>query len=248
MRKSAKEYLTSLGRWGWLVLANILQGIWGILSPLFKIDYSPIIWGTLLGLTLLIAPFIAFHKMRIRRDELLDKAKPKLRFEKKVEQIRQQIGESFCLEICNQGTDSAMDCKGILIAVEFAIEHKGLSMRRWPVHQPLIMNDSIGGKLSSILEVIHKEPSSRNGFEYHFAYKDNVNRTGLNIPTGQDILIIIAISSRGAYPLYAVCIFRGLDIPAPTKFEIIDSGLEECPTIPQCREMLAAHNAKTEMQ
>ncbi|MHB8084701.1 MAG: hypothetical protein ACYDHZ_02610 [Dehalococcoidia bacterium] len=77
MWKSAGEYISSLGHWGWIVLVGVLQAIWGLVSPIFGINYSPVIWITLLFLTLMIAPFIAFHKMRLDRDDLREKLKSK---------------------------------------------------------------------------------------------------------------------------------------------------------------------------
>ena len=55
------------------MLGGGLQAIWGLVSPIFNINYSPYIWLTLFILTLVIAPFLAFHRIRIERDTLIAK-------------------------------------------------------------------------------------------------------------------------------------------------------------------------------
>ena len=252
MGKSLRQYLAALGKWGWVVAVILVGDIYGIVSSYLSSTGNfvlPIwVWLLILVIILLISPFIAFHKMRLERDELTERARPKLRFGKRVEQILGTVGESFGLEISNQGNNSVDDCRGILIAVEFAVQQGSLSMGRWPVNCPLIMGSSIGGQLSSVLEVVHKEPSTHSSFEYHLAYANNVNGRGLRLPTGQDILIIVGVSSNDTVPLYAICLFHGISTPYPTTFEIIDSNLENCPTIEQCRQMLIAHKAEIEQK
>lgn len=72
MWKSLKEYVTALGHWGWIVLVDIFSGITGAYLDVSGIEGFPTwLWVTLLGIALIISPFIAFHKLRKQRDELV---------------------------------------------------------------------------------------------------------------------------------------------------------------------------------
>lgn len=70
MRQSLKEYITSLGRWGWLVVVDIIFGIAGAYLDISETWGFPTwLWVLLLGIALIIIPFLAFHKVRKERDQ-----------------------------------------------------------------------------------------------------------------------------------------------------------------------------------
>ena len=70
---SFKEYVLSLGHWGWIVAVDVAYSIVG-----FALDVSGVTnfpreaWLIPLIAALVIAPFIAFHRLRLKRDALRD--------------------------------------------------------------------------------------------------------------------------------------------------------------------------------
>ena len=72
MRQSLKEYVSAMGHWGWVVLVDVLgAAIGAYLDISGKGGFPTWVWLTMLGLAFLIAPFIAFHKVRLQRDDAL---------------------------------------------------------------------------------------------------------------------------------------------------------------------------------
>lgn len=81
MRKSFKQYITALGRWGWVAMADIILSSVGAYLDISNTASIPMwLWGTFLLIGLIVAPFWAFHKLRVERDELQDilSARPKM--------------------------------------------------------------------------------------------------------------------------------------------------------------------------
>lgn len=71
MTKSLREYVVSLGIWGWVVLIDVIGSIvGGYLDISGNVNIPIWVWLSLLLLGLLIAPFIAFHRLRIQRDNI----------------------------------------------------------------------------------------------------------------------------------------------------------------------------------
>jgi hypothetical protein len=71
MWQSLKEYVTSLGRWGWVVIIDfILAGTGAYLDITNAAPIPMWVWITLGLVGLMVAPFIAFHKLRCKRDEI----------------------------------------------------------------------------------------------------------------------------------------------------------------------------------
>lgn len=70
MWQSFKEYITALGRWGWVVVADIILTGAGAYLDLSSGIIPTWVWITLGLLALIIAPFVAFHKLRVQRDKL----------------------------------------------------------------------------------------------------------------------------------------------------------------------------------
>lgn len=99
MRESLREYITALGHWGWLVLVDVFSGLVGAYLDISgsKWGVPTWIWITLLGIAFVIVPFIAFHKLRIKRDEMreqlqeIQKAQPSIKF-KIMELVKVKVG------------------------------------------------------------------------------------------------------------------------------------------------------------
>ena len=69
MRKSLKEYITALGYWGYLVLVANISGIAGMVLDVTETSGFPTwVWLVLLICGLVVAPFLAFNKVRVQRD------------------------------------------------------------------------------------------------------------------------------------------------------------------------------------
>jgi hypothetical protein len=70
MWQSFKEYVLATGRWGWVILVDILLAAAGAYLDISgKWGLPTWVWATMLVVAVLIAPFIAFHKVRKERDE-----------------------------------------------------------------------------------------------------------------------------------------------------------------------------------
>jgi hypothetical protein len=89
MRKSLKEYITALGHWGWVVAVILVGDIYGIISSYLSSSNANFVlpiwaWWVILVVILILSPFIAFHKLRLAKDESQNKlegilnAKPRL--------------------------------------------------------------------------------------------------------------------------------------------------------------------------
>lgn len=69
--RSAKEYVTLLGRWGWVVLVDVLfAAVGAYLDIRNAAPIPPWAWISLLLIALLVTPFVAIHKLRLQRDQL----------------------------------------------------------------------------------------------------------------------------------------------------------------------------------
>jgi hypothetical protein len=67
---SFKEYITALGHWGWFVLGDVVSGGAGAyLDVSGRVGFPTFIWILMLLGGLTVAPFMAFHKVRLQRDE-----------------------------------------------------------------------------------------------------------------------------------------------------------------------------------
>jgi len=79
MRQSFREYITSLGRLGWVVVGVILAGVGGYLDIFNAPPIPKSVWLTLALVVLMVAPFLAFHKVRLQRDKLRNQLDDKSR-------------------------------------------------------------------------------------------------------------------------------------------------------------------------
>lgn len=68
---SFKEYFAAFGKWGFIVAAIIVGDIIGIVQSVDQKFILPqLVWWLVLVLILVLSPVIAFHQLRLRRDEL----------------------------------------------------------------------------------------------------------------------------------------------------------------------------------
>ena len=71
MRKSLKEYIAAFGKWGFLMAAFIVGDIIGIVQSIDRDFLLPQwAWWSILAVILTSGPFLAFHKLRLRYDEI----------------------------------------------------------------------------------------------------------------------------------------------------------------------------------
>lgn len=75
MGQSFKEYITALGYWGLVVIAPIILdtiGIYQLATNSQVVGLPAWIWFQVAFVFLLLIPFIAFHKVRVRVDNLAE--------------------------------------------------------------------------------------------------------------------------------------------------------------------------------
>jgi hypothetical protein len=69
MRQSLTEYTTALGRWGFLLIADLcLSGIGAYLDISGGVPIPRWVWLSTVLVGLTVAPFISFHRVRTERD------------------------------------------------------------------------------------------------------------------------------------------------------------------------------------
>ena len=84
MWESLKNYIAAFGKWGLLMAAILVGDVLGIIQSYYTEWLIPTWgWWLILVIILIVSPFIAFHKLRVQRDELQaklqnDKDTPKL--------------------------------------------------------------------------------------------------------------------------------------------------------------------------
>lgn len=126
MSKSIKEYFAAFGKWIFLLAAAVIGDVIGVIQSYAR-DWIMPQWGWWLILVgiLLFSPFIAFHKLKLQRDELQTKLTrmPKLEILDIKDEIpfwetEKRTGqESFWLRlgVKNHGMSPATRCSGKVI-------------------------------------------------------------------------------------------------------------------------------------
>lgn len=201
-------------------MADILNTIVGIVFTIANWNYAPWIWLSLLFIGLVVAPFIAFHRVRVERDALIEKAKPKLmvidKNEENIDFSNAGSEYSLGLQIKNLGTEQAKICQGVLVNVCFAgCRNNNYTLDTQPKNRPLMWtgenrDESIGcivieGNTSAILEIATCK--SHSGLNLSYAgSRDSRNKLEIKLP--YSVLAIISITSEGATPIYAVCFLK----------------------------------------
>lgn len=112
MCKSFIEYITSLGRWGWLVLVDVISGgVGAYLDISGKLSFPTCLWILFLGIAFAIVPFIIFHKLRLRRDELKSELDSIKNERPKIETIVRTQQSNFDIEVLNNGEDAEFEAQ-----------------------------------------------------------------------------------------------------------------------------------------
>lgn len=70
MYESFKEFLSSFGKWWWVVLVNYVGVVAGTFIDLTDKPWAVGIWVLSLLFAVILAPLFAFHSLRKKRDEL----------------------------------------------------------------------------------------------------------------------------------------------------------------------------------
>lgn len=104
MWKSFIEYITSLGRWGWIVLIQVIAGGVGAYFDISgKWGFPTWLWILLLGIAFIVVPFIVFHKSRLRRDVLQSELDNIKNQRPKIETQVKAQDDNFDIEVLNNG-------------------------------------------------------------------------------------------------------------------------------------------------
>ena len=71
MGKTARQYITAFGKWGFLLAAILVGDILGIVQVYEpSLSIPQYVWWLILVFILIVSPIIAFHKLRVQRDTL----------------------------------------------------------------------------------------------------------------------------------------------------------------------------------
>jgi len=108
MGKSLKEYVSALGYWGLIVIAPIVLDIVGVYQLASGNQFTGVpswVWFQVAFVFLLIIPFIAFHKVRVKRDELKIQLDDKAKNKKIRECIAEYLTEGNQLAVIDQSKE-----------------------------------------------------------------------------------------------------------------------------------------------
>ena len=116
MGKSIREYIASLGHWGWVVGGLIVADAIGIAQSFFAEWILPTLgWWLILVAILLTAPFLAFHRLRVKRDEMQGEL-DSLKNPRAVIRVKPQApGALAFLEIHNEGVDADFTAEAAVV-------------------------------------------------------------------------------------------------------------------------------------
>lgn len=164
---------------------------------------------TLIPVGVFLILLYLFHLIRAPIYMKWEKEKqPKLTVREVVRGNLSRTQSSWGVLVANQGTSRADDCRGEIIYLEFATPPKGLSMRGWPINQPLqwaqaltgTSSINIPGSRDAVLQVIVGDSD-----ELCIAYAvSEAFRNDHAIHASNDFIAGIAITSKDTTPVYAV--------------------------------------------
>jgi hypothetical protein len=93
MRNSIKEYISSFGYWGWVVVIGYVGGGIGAYLDVAKSNFPTWGWIALFVISSLIVPFIPYHKMRVSREllktklENIENSRPDIEYVEMVQEV-----------------------------------------------------------------------------------------------------------------------------------------------------------------
>jgi len=190
--------------------------------------------------------------LKKKLEETEKKAAPLLKVRDIIESNVRGSKRSFGLRISNQGTNRADDVRGEIIYLEFATAVGSLSMRRWPVDQPLqwaqvpIGTPSINilGSRDAVLQVITGDSD-----ELYIGYalsegfrRDHVIRIHDNFIAG------VAITSLNAVPTYAVLFITNMAFGGLVTAMLLLEVTENKPTEHDYQLIFEKHKEKIEQK
>lgn len=195
--------------------------------------------------------FWFYKKAEAEKNLLINKAKPKLKVLNRVMSNRSHDNVCFGLLIKNEGSDEAQDCRGFIEKIEFVIEDSRVSLRRVPQNQLLKWrdgNDDFGyrpiGNNPVVLDVVYTNPETLSRMGAYLAYFNDAEYIHNISFDSRDVLLVVSVASKDTLPLYTVCYFRMHFTGFLPVFEILQSNLPQCPSIHDCRQILAQNRER----
>jgi hypothetical protein len=112
MWKSLTEYITALGHWGWVVLVDILSGGTGAYLDISgKWGFPTWLWLSMLGVALIIVPFIVFHKRRLIWEKTLEELNAIKNQRPEIDTAISKQNNDFDIEVLNKGEDAEFEAQ-----------------------------------------------------------------------------------------------------------------------------------------
>ena len=181
MLSSIKQYVTALGKWGFAVIVLLIGDIFGIVQSYISSEAGNFIlpvwaWWLVLVCILILSPFWAFHKMRLRAVDLTSEIN-------RITDTRPSIivepfksGESFFLKVTNIGEQATFQTQITISEGDPSVYH--LSSK--PAYQGVWDNSAKcqaiipkGHSASIRLAQLHSTPPQHNVTTWFLFFCDN---------------------------------------------------------------------------
>jgi len=257
MRQSVKEYFLAYGRWFVVLLLGPIIGVVGLgLDISGKVTFPAGVWVDAILVAAVAAPLVAFHRVRVERDELKERARVLLGFDGTDEARHGIWGYSLGLVVCNRGREPAEGCVGKLVKIErLEPEYDAGTLRSLPRNHALVWREegavrsfggfSIAGEQRAALEIIRTEGVPYKTTQVSVGYvgtEESSASSWLHTNLGP-ILIVISVASKGADPVYAVCLFKAELDAKGWYLQLLEpiGEIREEPNLDDYRQMLAAN-------
>ncbi|MFH0942144.1 MAG: hypothetical protein V1823_03885 [Chloroflexota bacterium] len=112
MVQSFKEYLAAFGKWGFAIAALLIGDLFGIYQSYnSKFVLPQWAWLLILAVILVMSPVIAFHKLRLKRDELKRELDNIKNGRPKIETTIRGKHDDFDIEVLNTGEDAEFEAQ-----------------------------------------------------------------------------------------------------------------------------------------
>jgi hypothetical protein len=133
LRKSFWLYTTGSGRWSWVVLGTLILGNGGLIASVWGYgpQHIPVwAWYSLIYLTLLLGPFIAFHRLRVTWIAETEKAKEEWELERRslkkdVDDLKKRLSEYDGFDMNFGDVINEFDVIDQQYAARIAVSHNG---------------------------------------------------------------------------------------------------------------------------
>lgn len=254
-RWESREAIITLSAPAIISIVTWLLTIFGFVGFIQVIRGNILWWLALVPfvvMVFLVAPYYRWKEQKDKVELLEERAKPLLKVKGVVQTNIRGAKRSWGLRIVNQGTNRADNAKGEIIYLEFTVPSGSLSMRRWPVYQPLHWAQApigtpsidIPGSREAILEVIITELDNM-----WIAYSLSEDfRENHKITIDDNFTVGIALTSQDALPTYIVVFiakgaFGGLVTPM-----LLLEVTEKKPVEHDYRQILDKHKEEIEQK